>query len=219
MRLSPRHIPSQGALPIQRHNSGLDGAFAHMTLGSRRDPYEIVPYDLSGVPVYARPSPTGRSIIPREETFGYWTSPNPGFTGHSYPRRDLKAPPMMYNARHQEEAIAPVGAWDVFGPGAIGQERGQTYQPQFRNGTYSPQRRGPLKFGGRHAHDFASGHHNVVDVERIRRGLDVRTTVGLLPLLDLAVPLLTRADHVAKHPEQDRPGETSRLKRPDSTLC
>jgi hypothetical protein len=42
------------------------------------------------------------------------------------------------------------------------------------------QRRGPPCFGGRHTHDFASGHHNVVDVERIRRGLDVRTTVGLV---------------------------------------
>jgi len=180
VRLSPRHITSQGGLPLQRHSSALGGAFAHMSLGTRLGSYESIPQDLQGVPVYARPSPTGRSIIPREEPLGYWATPQVGFTGQSYPRCDLKPLPVMYSARHQEEAMVPLGAWDVFGPGAIGQERGQTYQAQFRNGAYSPQRRGPPRFGGRHTHDFASGHHNVVDVERIRRGLDVRTTVGLV---------------------------------------
>ena len=181
MRLSPRHIPSQGPLPLQRHSSGLGGAFAHMSLGTRLGSYENIPQDLPGVSVYTRPSPTGRSIISRDESLGYWATPQVGFTGQSYPRRDLKPLPIMYSARHQEEAMVPLGAWDVFGPGAIGQERGQTHQPQFRIGAYSPQRRGAPRFGGRHTHDFASGHHNVVDVERIRRGLDVRTTVGLDP--------------------------------------
>ena len=176
MRLSPRNTTHQSDLPIQ-HSSGLGGAFAHMTLGARRGSYETVPYELPGMSVYARPSPTGRSTMPREESFGYWPSPHVGLTGHSYPRRDLKAHPIVYGTRPQEEAIVPLGPWDVLGPGAIGQERGQTFQPQFRSGPYSPQRRGPPKFGGRHTHDFASGHHNVVDVERIRRGLDVRTTV------------------------------------------
>lgn len=179
MRLSPRHIPSQGAVPLQRHSSGLGGAFAHMSLGTRPGSYESISHDLSGIPVYARPSPTGRSIITREDSLGYWASPQVGFTGHTYPRRDLKPLPIMYSPHHQEETMVPLRAWDVFGPGAIGQERGQTYQPQLRNGAYSPQRRGPPRFGGRHTHDFASGHHNVVDVERIRRGLDVRTTVSL----------------------------------------
>ena len=39
---------------------------------------------------------------------------------------------------------------------------------------------GPHKNGQRHNHEYASGHHNVVDVERIRQGLDVRTTVRTL---------------------------------------
>ena len=34
--------------------------------------------------------------------------------------------------------------------------------------------------GARHHNDYSSGHHNVVDVERIRQGLDVRTTVSEL---------------------------------------
>jgi hypothetical protein len=67
VRLSPRHIPSQGGLPLQRHSSALGGAFAHMSLGTRLGSYESIPQDLQGVPVYARPSPTGRSIISREE--------------------------------------------------------------------------------------------------------------------------------------------------------
>ncbi len=179
VRFSPRQLSSQGTSSTRRCGSGLDGAFTQMNLGTRRSSYETIPHDLSRFPLYARPSPTGRSTIPREDSSGYWPSPHFGLTAHSYSRRDFKTYPSTSGAHYQDEAAVPFGTWDMFGPGAIGQERGQIYQPQFRNGAYSPQRRGPPKFGGRHTHDFASGHHNVVDVERIRRGLDVRTTVSL----------------------------------------
>lgn len=65
----------------------------------------------------------------------------------------------------------------AYGPGAIGQERGTVPSPQVRSGPYPQQQRGPLRVVGRQNNDYTSGHHNVVDVERIRRGLDVRTTV------------------------------------------
>ena len=39
----------------------------------------------------------------------------------------------------------------------------------------------------RQTNDYASGHHNVVDVERIRQGLDVRTTVRSLISCTLSI--------------------------------
>ena len=65
----------------------------------------------------------------------------------------------------------------AYGPGAIGQEREMAPPPQVRSGPYPQQHRGSSRMVGRQNSDYTSGHHNVVDVERIRRGLDVRTTV------------------------------------------
>ena len=69
--------------------------------------------------------------------------------------------------------------WDLFGPGFVGQERSTRY-PQRQ--TWPPTGHSPF-FQGRLGHhrenENGSSHHNVVDVERIRNGLDVRTTVHL----------------------------------------
>jgi hypothetical protein len=59
-------------------------------------------------------------------------------------------------------------------PGVVGQER-VDHSPRYAPLVYY-QRGSPMKMN-RSTHDYASGHHNVVDVERIRQGLDVRTTV------------------------------------------
>lgn len=63
------------------------------------------------------------------------------------------------------------------GPGAIGQERATAPPAQIRSRPYPQQHHAPSRVVGRQNSDYSSGHHNVVDVERIRRGLDVRTTV------------------------------------------
>lgn len=68
--------------------------------------------------------------------------------------------------------------WSPYTPGAIGQERSASVLSPYRPGYYSSHQRVPHKYMGRHS-DFPSGHHNVVDVERIRQGLDVRTTIML----------------------------------------
>ncbi len=156
-----------------------------MSLAPPHQAYETIHFNIPGVPIYALPSPTGRSTVPSEEPFSYWTPPQCALPG--YPRREPRSHTQVYGPRHQNEAAGPIGAYDLLGPGAIGQERGQAYPTHFRNGGYSPQRRGPPRFGGRHAHDFASGHHNVVDVDRIGRGLDVRTTVSEYPFPQLHV--------------------------------
>ena len=68
--------------------------------------------------------------------------------------------------------------WAAFNPGAIGQERGTPGLLHQRQGYHHPQQtRTQCKIGARQSHDYASGHHNVVDIDRIRQGIDVRTTV------------------------------------------
>lgn len=68
--------------------------------------------------------------------------------------------------------------WSPYTPGAIGQERATPTLSPYRHGFYPYHERFPHKFMGRHG-DYPSGHHNIVDVERIRQGLDVRTTIML----------------------------------------
>ncbi len=67
--------------------------------------------------------------------------------------------------------------WTAFNPGAIGQERGTPTLLHQRQGYHPQQNRAQGKIGGRQSHEYASGHHNIVDVDRIRQGIDVRTTV------------------------------------------
>ena len=66
--------------------------------------------------------------------------------------------------------------WSPYTPGAIGQERGGSMLSPY-SGIHPYQQRSPAKYLGRSPQDYSSGHHNVVDIERIRQGLDVRTTV------------------------------------------
>ncbi|KAL8674624.1 MAG: hypothetical protein Q9168_000999 [Polycauliona sp. 1 TL-2023] len=62
----------------------------------------------------------------------------------------------------------------VSNPGAIGQERHTPMSPSNNVNQYP---RNVVRHGGRHVPDHSSGHHNVVDINRIRKGADVRTTV------------------------------------------
>ena len=68
--------------------------------------------------------------------------------------------------------------WASSSPGAIGQERGALTLPPRGQGSQGQRDCGQNKSGGRQYHDNPSGHHNVVDVGRIRDGIDVRTTVS-----------------------------------------
>ncbi|KAL8795982.1 MAG: hypothetical protein Q9195_001558 [Heterodermia aff. obscurata] len=72
----------------------------------------------------------------------------------------------------------PSAVWASYPPGAIGQERAAPMLPPYRSSYYPYQQRLHHKYMARHA-EFAPGIHNVVDIERIRQGLDVRTTIML----------------------------------------
>lgn len=61
-----------------------------------------------------------------------------------------------------------------YGPGTIGQGHHSPLQPL---GNFRQHSRSLGRYGGRNVQDYSGGHHNVVDVDRIRKGADVRTTV------------------------------------------
>ncbi|KAL8829706.1 MAG: hypothetical protein Q9191_001859 [Dirinaria sp. TL-2023a] len=68
--------------------------------------------------------------------------------------------------------------WTPYTPGTIGQERGTPVMSPYPP-IYPYQQRTPVRFVGRSPNEYPSSHHNFVDVERIRQGLDVRTTIML----------------------------------------
>ena len=69
----------------------------------------------------------------------------------------------------------PWAAFDTapYESGAIGQERNSPLSP------ISPVHAHAKRHGGRHVQEYAGGHHNIVEVNRIRQGADVRTTVSV----------------------------------------
>lgn len=56
-----------------------------------------------------------------------------------------------------------------------------------------------------HSGSPSHSNHNQVDIERIRQGVDVRTTVRLQCCHAIS-PLTSLSDHVAQHSQQDRSG-------------
>lgn len=83
--------------------------------------------------------------------------------------------------RSYPDCSRQTSSWVTFnsaGPGAIGQERHPPLSPS------NPVHEIPRTLsrpGGRHVRAHSGGHHNVVDVDRIRKGADVRTTVCSSP--------------------------------------
>lgn len=63
--------------------------------------------------------------------------------------------------------------------GAVRQQRLMPPAPRARISPMQHHQRGPPRSGSRQTLDHSSGHHNVVDIERIRQGVDVRTTIML----------------------------------------
>lgn len=98
---------------------------------------------------------------------------DPGFTPRSSGHNSPWSPPY---GQYHDFGIQPT-SWPPFNPGAVGQERGTPLSSHARSAHPLQQQRISGKPTGRQGHDYSGGHHNVVDVERIRLGTDVRTTV------------------------------------------
>ena len=83
--------------------------------------------------------------------------------------------PTASGASSGRKSILP---WHFFGHGAIGQER---VPSQYHAQTWSPVAQPNFDFarmGYRRDIEQSSPNHNMVDIERIQNGLDVRTTVS-----------------------------------------
>lgn len=197
--ISQRLTKGQGPLVIGQENSGLESAFGNMSVSGRQDNYDSGVPNTAFVSPYFLSNPASRSLSYRRDIAGQQLPSaldNCRFNGNvarssgsspqwspvysPFPDCTLQSPSWTaYSPGAYSPGSYSPGMYNPYGysPGAIGQERIVPHTPQPRAPYYLQQQRGLTKLVGCQNHDYASGHHNVVDVDRIRQGTDVRTTV------------------------------------------
>ena len=120
----------------------------------------------------------GLSYTDRKESLGIHTpSPLIGL-GHGQSVMPSLYSPSSWTSSANAYGV-PSPMWSPYSPGAIGQERNPSTPSQQ---DFYAQQRQMIRANERQPADFANAGHNIVDIDRIRAGLDVRTTV---PGLDL----------------------------------
>lgn len=169
---------SQGPLIIGQDETGLETALGNMTMNTPqplmygRDLWAsplLSPYFLTETPT--------RSFANHRELNGA-QMPSPldlQKSSYSGPESTDTSPYSPFFSPYVDYGLQSP-PWSPYTPGAIGQERGVSMLSPY-SGVHPYQQRSPSKYLGRSPHDYSSGHHNIVDIERIRQGLDVRTTV------------------------------------------
>ena len=169
---------SQGPLIIGQDDTGLEDAFGGMKLNLPQSTYGHGFLASPLLSPYFLPEAANRSFAyHRELNSQQVPSPlNLQKTNHSGPESAESSSYSPFFSPYVDYGVqSPLCS--PYTPGAIGQERGATLISPYP-GIYPYQQRGTPKHTGRSPHDYSSGHHNVVDIERIRHGLDVRTTVS-----------------------------------------
>lgn len=174
--MSVHQYDGEGALIIGREDISLDGKLQQLGLEANlaawmtpqqrspfSSPYTIPSPNRSGplTPGFfdAQQERRAPNYVNRKSDSGSLLSPYL----RSYPAFGMQTPP-----------------WSAFdaapcGPGAIGQERNSPFSSFDLVHHHS---RTFLRSEGRHVREHSSGHHNIVDVDRIRKGADVRTTAS-----------------------------------------
>ena len=168
---------SPGPLIIGQE-TGLESDLASMSPFDRLDTYGPETSSSSSYSQHPYSTPASRSItyskdFTQQQTPSSHRSYNQGFLGVSSDQSRFRNP----NCSNFLNPGLQSPIWSAFNPGAIGQERGTPTHLHQRQGLGPQQNRGQPRIGGRQTLDYASGHHNIVDIDRIRRGIDVRTTV------------------------------------------
>jgi hypothetical protein len=187
MRYRPDHVrlshqlgSNHGPLIIGQQETGLERTLAGLDVNSYGGIYHE---QLLGHPFVSRlgysnlndRSPSYQGEYPPDQLPSSAELYTPAFT----PRSSAPSPPWSPSySPYSTYGFQPT-AWAAYYPGAIGQERGVPVLPQARGSHSLQQHRHPGKSVARQGHEYGSAHHNVVDVERIRQGTDVRTTVRL----------------------------------------
>lgn len=126
-------------------------------------------------------SPTGRSFVPTSYTISPGMSPIPVAYGcqfspvngafFGYTPSAPQGNHFGANGPNLHGVVAQMGSWDNICNQGQGLPRGASLT-RFGSG-----RRGGSREGNRSYASSPVGQHNVVDIDRIRAGLDVRTTV------------------------------------------
>jgi len=146
---------------------GPQGQFSYPSMMSPAGPSHVVGgYPMtpsySGVPV-----PLGAQYSPQTPVAGF----TPG--GYYTPVQYGEAPFASGGSRYRETTTPTRPAWDSMGSPLRGASRSGTIQHGLQHGHRQNAVRGP----SRQPLNGNMVQHNVVDVNRIRQGLDVRTTV------------------------------------------
>lgn len=187
MRHGPRthQRPSLGArghspLIVGQQDTGLETKIEHVTL-SGESHHDSQPSEFFNAPAtssFIYPISTDRSLGCHGQYFTESSlSPPEDYMTAFTPRSSETSSPWSSTNSPYSECTLSSPNWMHYAPGTIGQERGVQAFSQPRSGPSLHQQRSMGKLSGRQNHENSSGHHNVVDVERIRLGIDVRTTV------------------------------------------
>lgn len=169
---------NNGPLIIGQQESGIERALGSLDINSHTGIYHDQSLGRPFVPALSYANPIDRSPgYKREYLPESLPSPAEVYTPAFTPRSSAPSPPWSpaYSPYSTYGFQSP--AWAAYYPGTIGQERGVPVPPQARASHSLQQHRHSGKSVTRQGHEYGSAHHNVVDVERIRQGTDVRTTV------------------------------------------
>lgn len=158
-------------------------------------------------------SPTGRSYVPGgyPMTPGYSSASLPFGAQFSSPQTPVTGyTPGGYCTPSQYESASftsgstrlkentPIGqTWDSMGSPTRGGSKDVSLSQERPYG----RRQNAVRGTSRPPFGNTVGQHNVVDVNRIRQGLDVRTTVSAVK--HISYHLLTLVDYASKHSKQD----------------
>lgn len=170
-------LKSPGPLIIGQETS-LESDLASMSMFDRLDTYGPETSSSSSYSPHPYSTPGSRPLACRKDFNEQHTPSSHHIYSQSYVGGISDQSPFWnsnYSTFLHSGLQSPI--WSAFTPGAIGQERGTSTVLRQRQEYYPQQNRGQSKIGGRQSHDYASGHHNIVDIDRIRKGIDVRTTV------------------------------------------
>ncbi|KAL8897111.1 MAG: hypothetical protein Q9192_002742 [Flavoplaca navasiana] len=178
--MSVQAYRDEGPVIVGREEGFLDNKFREMGLENIA-PNSAIPNSRSPLlSPHSVPSPTHNSI----STPGFLHSPrSPMLLGSLSPgllvQQFGEGSPISQSVQYYHSTQSPT--WSNFdatlsNPGTIGQERRTPISPFHCS---NPHPRNLMRHGGRHLPDHSGGHHNVVDINRIRKGADVRTTIML----------------------------------------
>lgn len=171
-------VRASGPLIIGNENRCHDSAFGHLSFS---DGYKSLNLDATGSILpnsYPGLSPSLSSSPPSSDHDEYYMVSPIGPYSSSY--SDTEPQRARYSSSPFNEYPGHgihMTPWASIAPGMVGQARDLSSSHRARNGPLLQQQQVLSRPSARQHNDYASGHHNVVDVERIRQGLDVRTTV------------------------------------------